>query len=709
MAELRLAGCRTRPLAGYLKGLGLLRLVARQRDSGAKARWRAGVLELSSTLDSDQLHAFLLDEYVPSPVVSPWNGGSGFFPKDRRESLDAIDGSSTARLLPFRQAIRKSREILRNRQLAVKPSVTEKPGLLRELRRALPDEALEWVDTAVALTGRRIAYPPLLGSGGNDGRFDFANNYAAAIATCVADDAEPARQRSAALLEAALLGSSVPLDGLSLVYLQRDSSPTNSPTGESASIGNPWDLILGLEGSLVLCAGAARRHGYGLESRLVAPFTAEPVAAGYGSAATGEKAYAELWLPLWPQWTTLSEVELLAREGRAQVGRRWARDGLDFARAAGELGVARGIEAFERYAILERAGQARLAAPAGRIEVRERPAVRALRSLDAWLEQTARFTDGERAPRAVRTAATRLDRAMFEFATHPEPTRAQVVVAELGEVESTLARAARRASDAGLRPLARVMASAWLNAADDGSPEFSLAVGLASLAAARPGENDLRDYLHGTRVDEHGRRVFDPDFRAPVARAGAAVARLAAIHVRRHLDAARQGETAALGFRYGKPVDHESLCAFALGAVDERRVIELASGLCVFDFSDVRMSPRARTEPTPCPALDVLALAWHGDPALGLQARPGWAARLAAHRIEQVLRAALLRLRLAGFNPLPRAPALAAAAPAGPQLAAALLVRPTRWQLARTARWLNPRSQPPASSTEQTTEEEQPG
>jgi CRISPR-associated protein Csx17 len=707
VAELALAGCRPRPLVGYLKALGLLRVLARQADPDALGRWEAGIFRLFSRLDAVQLHAFLHERYAPSPVISPWNGGSGFFPKDRREPLEAIERSRSERLAPYREAIKISREILKRRGLAEKPAQAEKPGLLRELRRELPDRALEWVDTAIALTGSAVGYPPLLGSGGNDGRFDFSNNYAVAVATCVADEAARARERSAELLTAALGGTPASLDKLSLAYLQRDGSPNNSPTGESEGLGNPWDLILGVEGTLVLCAGAARRHGWGLEPRLVAPFTADHVAAGYGSAANGERAYAELWLPLWPQGATLAEVEMLAREARAQVGRRWARDGLDFVRAAAELGVARGIEAFERYAILERAGQARLAVPAGRVEVRERPAVRALRSLDAWLPGARRFAGGDRGPRGVRTVMSALEQAMFAFAAEPERARAQAVLIELGKLESALARSARRANEAGLRPLRQVAASPWLEAADDGSPEFSIAVALASLRAGSSGAADLRDYLHGTRVDSRGRRAFDPDFRAPVARAGSPVVRLAAILSRRQLEAAAEGNGASCGFRHGEPVDHASLCAFALGVLDDRRILALASGLSVLDFHGARVTLRARIQRAPCPALDALALAWHGDRELGLGARPGWGARLAAHRSETVLREALLRLRLAGWRPLATAAELAASAPPGPRLAAALLVRPTRWQLAQMARSLDPRAELQVHSEEQANEEEQ--
>jgi CRISPR-associated protein Csx17 len=706
VAELRLEGARSRPLVGYLKALGVLRVVARQADRDARGRWRDGAFELSARLDRDGLGRFLLEDYAPSPVVSPWNGGSGFFPKDRSEALIAIERSAHARLEPYREAIATARAVLRRRGLTDKPSPQAKPGLLRELRGALPDAALEWLDAAVALTGRELAYPPLLGSGGNDGRFDFSNNYASAVCDCITvggPEAGRAAKRSAELLGAALDGAPARLTRLSLAHFQRDSSPVNSPSGESDALGNPWDLILALEGVLVMCAGAARRpappHGWELEPRLVAPFVAHPVKVGYGSAAAGEKAYAELWMPLWGDWAGLGEVELLVREARAQVGRRWARDGLDFVRAAAELGVARGIDAFERYPILERAGQARLAVPAGRIEVRERPAVEALRSLDPWLDQLRRVATGERAPRSLRLAAARLEEAMFEFAARGDARSALAVLVALGDTETRLARSARTAAKAGVQPVARVRAQPWLEAADDGSGEFAAAAALASLASKPERSPDMRDYLHGTRLDDRGRRVFDPDFSPPVARADDPFERLAAIHARQHLDACKND--ARPGFDYGLAVDDSLSSAFALGRLDARRILEVACGLCVLDFRGARPRARPRLEGLPCPALDALALVWHANAADGLGPRPGWAAQLAAGAVSEVLREALIRLRLAGLAPIASAAELAAGSPSGKRLTAALLMRPSPAARARMARRLGATLTPHATDQEE--------
>lgn len=635
------------------------------------------MFELQSTLDASGLESFYRTAYEPSPVVSPWNGGSGFFPKDNQERFDAIETSDDERLTPFREAIDASRSALVRVGIAQQAGKEQvKTALLQELRATLPDGALEWLDAAVVVVGMSPAYPPLLGSGGNDGRFDFANNYARAVAHALVLDAQSGKgEQAAGWLAAALWERPAPLEKkLSLGHFFRDSSPSMSPLGEAESLGNPWDLVLGVEGALLLAAGAARRHGAAIDSRLIAPFTARATGAGHGSAVPGESGRAELWLPLWGEFAALPELETLVREARAQVGRRSARTGLDFARAAGELGVARGIEAFERYAVLERAGQSSLAVPAGRVEVAARPAVAALRTLDPWLERILRHGYGK-CPAAHRAAIIRLERTVFEFAQTGSARDGCSVLIALGGVEGALARGGRQAQE--LAPLRQASADPWLQAADDGTLEFSLAAAFASLHDSHATERTpaLRDYLHGTALDERGQR-------------------LAALHARRHLDAGQATADPALGFRYGLACPLAAVEALAVGAVDKRRLMVLLEGLALLDFTLASPTNGAVPASLPMPVLRLLLLAWYGTPDVRLAPRPGWAARLAAGEVGFVLRDALLRLRLAELVPLADLRDLEWRREQGARLAAAPLLRTSAADRAALARALTQRTTP---------------
>lgn len=688
---LRIPGATSRTLLGYLVGLGVLRIVARHADTAVRASWTDDALVLHGRLDAEGLSRFLLDEWIPSPVVSPWNGGSGFF--GRGQALELIEVSESTRLEPFRQAIRVSRRVLEQAGLTERPPEPKlaKPALLRDLRRELPDDAVGWLDAAVVLVGDDIGFPPVLVSGGNDGNYDFSNNFAQAVVAALSIGGASQLESSEPPLRMALWRTPAKLrKKLSLAHLQRDASPVNSPGGESDALGNPWELALAVEGTLLLAAGAGRRLTVGSTPGLVAPFTLRTTAAGYGSAATGEKGKAELWMPTWRQPASLAEVERLFKEGRVQVGRRAARSGLDAARAAGELGVARGVDAFRRFSILERSGNAHLAVPAGRIEVRARPAALALRTLDPWLGRVIGYGAGD-IPRAQREAIQRLERTAFTVAERGDPDAVARFLACFGKVEGVLARADARSRPAGLEPIAPD-ATPWLEALDPPSQTLRVALGLASVhdptfCDGRP-LPALRDYLFGTGLDPSGRRRYDESTAGAVPASAPAVVRLAAVHERRHLDAARE-DLDHPGFRYGIETPLSDLEALVHGRIDLRGLDGLIDGLALLHYPAATTLVPAREEPTDA-LLGILALGFHDrrEPESRIRVRPGWAARLRAGQVGGVATEVLARLRQSGRLPLPDPTDLQIATADGPRLAAALLARPRPRDLRATARRL---------------------
>ena len=178
MKKLFLLGCTPVPLAAYLKALGILRVLSQQcPDAQAKGFWQGNAFTLASTYDREALLNFFLTQYAPSPVVAPWNGGSGFHPKDNAKALDAIATSTLATFASYREAILAARDALTALLLKEKPDTKEaKENLLLRCRNTFSETALEWLDSAFVLTEDGAKYPPLLGTGGNDGRLEFTNS-----------------------------------------------------------------------------------------------------------------------------------------------------------------------------------------------------------------------------------------------------------------------------------------------------------------------------------------------------------------------------------------------------------------------------------------------------------------------------------------------------------------------------------------------------
>jgi CRISPR-associated protein Csx17 len=151
MFELELKGCRSQPLMSYLKALAVLRLVSEQADGQAVAAWHNETLVLRTKLTKEGLVSFFTDDYIPTPIVGPWAGGSGFFGNDDRSAVNALTGSTVPRLGPYRSVIKQVHRILADKGFEAKPSEENKADLLRSYRRQLPDDFVRWMDCVMVL------------------------------------------------------------------------------------------------------------------------------------------------------------------------------------------------------------------------------------------------------------------------------------------------------------------------------------------------------------------------------------------------------------------------------------------------------------------------------------------------------------------------------------------------------------------------------
>lgn len=716
--ELSFAGCRPEPLGSYLKALGVLRLVGEQADDGAVARWDAHGFTMQSTLDEAALEDFFLRRYRPTPVVSPWNKASGFGPEGVGE-LQVIEISTDERLEIYRRAIASARRILARvpeedlRKLGKTAGKSVKAQIMRRCRSELPDECLEWMDAVVILTPGDPAYPPLLGTGGNVGRFELSRNFHQRLLDVLAIGAtESRRQKTGVRSEAWLRDSLWDLGqaaGIKESPGQFDPGSTggtnSSPSGKALSVLNPWDYVLMVEGTMLFAAGSARRLGVGSYGRSIAPFSANTASVGYAGAAPKESVKGEIWLPLWDHFVSLVEFRRMMAEGRVDWRGRHARTGLDFAKAASTLGVDRGITAFGRYVLAERFGQSSVAIPAGRVQVgRCRESVLPLAEIDGWLNRVRRGGDP---PAGVRHTLRRVDQASFEVTRGADGTLARVLV-EVAALEMAVGHAAGFRDRAGIPPVPGLTAQRWERAMLGstvgptglrGSREMRLAMALASAhdraENGRTVSASLRTLLRPIGFKRSG--VAEWKAMPPVEGFGMqpAIALVARAHVRRNMDLLRErkrsreerranaesevGRGLPTRFAYGRNVALSDLVALVTGTVDEALFGDLLGACMLLDW---RGGSRLRwREPRETaagvlvpPALAVLGPFYARQPpktvrlsrvsrtpteTAGLRSEPlkpepEWVASLAAGRAEQALTSALRRLRIAGHDPVLR-------------------------------------------------------
>lgn len=459
---LQLAGCTPEPLMAYLKALGILRLVGERKDESARGWWHEDLFHLSSkvlfpdasnhTEMEEALVGYFLREYRPTPLVAPWNAGSGFYLKwDERkadfkerkasEALSRIESSKANRLQAYRDQLSAIKQALERKATPVDPArqiaelrangrrerwsgkktneqvkklldgqmlfsvdgsiraigKIDKDKLLGDTRSSLlADEALRWIDAAFVIRAgqkKERTEAPLLGSGGNIGNSDFSVRFIQLLASCIPfEDSEKPTEESRQLLRSSLFGEPVPgLLGEAVDQFDPGrAGGANMHHGISAKPRlNPWDYILMLEGALALQSASSRRLGAATVGSSFPFSTIESTPAGFSSAGR-DTTRGEQWLPLWNRACTAPEIQALLAEGRSEIGSKRPRAGVEFARAVASLGVDRGITEFVRIQYQARFGDNYLANTLGRVVPVQREAVALLNEIDSWLDQFRR-------------------------------------------------------------------------------------------------------------------------------------------------------------------------------------------------------------------------------------------------------------------------------------------------------------------------------
>ncbi len=569
MHEVSLPGCTPEPLMGYLKALGVFRLVAEQADPSATLCWKGGIACLTSTLDRDGLVAFFRDEYRPTPIVVPWSGGDFFginldgeagpFKKvpTSTKIINAFLATKSPRLEEYRGTIKYVVDTMKDCGIETKADIegtakkVQKARFLSRLRAGISERVVEWMDAAAQPNESATSFNQLLGSGGgSDGNTHFSDNFMQSLWDCLADfDAQrqgPAQPKPcvANALFNELSGKLVERTGA--LY---DSGAVGGPNATQGFIReflvNPWNFVLGMEGLLAFAGGLAKRNGSHSIEAPSFPFLIRMTAAGsdFGSAVAKEYGQYEVWLPIWAQPISHPEMCSFFREGRAQVGRRPAQSGTDMSRAISTKGVSAGIDEFQRFGLIRgRVGGENYftATSVGRYRVHFDSSVTLLDQLDPWLTKFAYALRDEDTPARLRSVFNRLDTAITDHCRGQAPgTKGPLlpVIRMLGEIERTLSRSHTFCKAKGIRPIAGLSAQ-WLEAADDGSAEFHIAAALAGIAGQGV-VGPLRMFLE--EVEFKGWLSWSQGSTSAVWSNQSVAKNLAAVFRRRQMEAFRSG------------------------------------------------------------------------------------------------------------------------------------------------------------------------
>jgi CRISPR-associated protein Csx17 len=678
VSELVLEGCTSEPLMGYLKALGLLRLVSEQKDAEARGFWRDGVFVLETKLDSDGFLKFFRDEYKPTPLVAPWGARSGFYPgsseSSARKALTDIENTGSLRFEPFQAAIKCVRAILTRLGFSEKVKDEHKLKLMRACRAEFPDALLPWLDAAYVLTSDDRIFPPILGTGGNEGSGSYVSGFAQ-----MAVEALVKRKWDAAV-ELSLFEK----NGANAFGTQ---TPGHFSPEDIRGV-NPWDYLLALEGCCLWASGLSRRADTKTGGGMAAfPYTVHPVAVGGPGLCgadgkrpkTAKRDLAELWLPLWDAPTGLTELLNLLGEGRVSNGRRSARTALDFVVAASGLGVDRGISAFQRMTFLMRNGQTFYATSLGRISVRHVPDIFLVDAVRPWLDGLRRACRDDTTPIRFASALRRVESAIFDFCKYGGGSdRLAQVLAALGGAERELAIGDMKPEKRRTRRPLAGLSSGWLKAAmptnEDDKRVFRLARGLAFLNPGVKATGRIRRYLEP--VEQKGKSWTWGERGGHVVWGGGDVMRnLGAVLIRRLMDAEQNGEPLLpLGSAF--PVPLADIAAFLNGETDDVKLDDLLWGLSLVECDNEVAAARSDEEARLPRAYALLKLTllggrleWkpHGrdsllrinTPKLGdalggvaMKPEPSIPAKLRAGDVQGACEVAARRLRASRFQPV---------------------------------------------------------
>lgn len=593
-----LKGCSPAPLANYLKALGILRLVGEQADANARGWWDGDRFRVLSKLSKDELEAFFLEKYEPTPFFNPWGARSGYYPgspeKTARAALTAIEESKIDRLTRFRSAISIVREVIAEGG-GEKPEKADEQHMLRSFQLRLRGPGLEWLSTVVADLGDRYSKPAIFGTGGNEGSGGYTAAYLGAIVETILGEKWKSH------IGSALWSDGSNRDAWDGVFQPQGKEGIIQPRKETVAgpfrqflpegEGSPWELLLAFEGALVIQSGVTRRSSTDQNHFLSSPFYFAPRGMGAGSSSDmdeytlnkGRKnpGRGEQWFPLWNTPSAFAEIQLLFREGRCSRGRQAANNPLDAARAICGLGTARGINSFLRYGYLQRDNLAtHFAVPLGRIQVRENTTARLVDDLSGWLDRLHRGARNKNAPSRLIHAERRLADSVFAALTHDHtPDRWQAILLAASEIESL--QATGTGIEAGPIPALR---PDWVSAVAEDSTEFRLALALGSAAAGYTPEGRPFDQVrHHVLPLEPGARRFKTVDKKLVNDPRVVVSGrdplrdLASIVERRLIEAAQKGQRRSrLVASTGCGARFDDLSRFLSGAVDLDRLFGLA-------------------------------------------------------------------------------------------------------------------------------------
>jgi CRISPR-associated protein Csx17 len=463
----QLSGISDRPMGAYLAGLGLMRIIERHVDKTAQFYWQGLDFWIDTNVPQSELVDRILATYEAMVAFNPWNKSSGIEMNTKTGELNYVGSiakiadSESWRTQAIRDLLPEFKELIDEFKVGETtfsyPEKLEKLKFIEQcLSRISNTEWREWADATIILmqvtnkdgaTSIKPKYPALLGSGGNVGAVDIAENYYSAVAILFdPQTGEPAANAAACLTKAIFGIDSVevteskevkalhlfPRQDYKLDFALSKNNDYAPSGGSSATTVNPALMLLASEGLSTFSGQTSTINGGGDSDtgkaigRTLARYSLAVATNGASTDLVSldeRKSFTEeYFLPLWSEPRTYKRLKKnlfespLANEEQFYLPRQ-INDGTDFIQALQEWAVKNKIAGkFARYAMLPRKGQSNFAVMLEVVNVgAEAKKLDLAADLDEYRRNIRFFAKSDNCPTLLQGSIYQFDRVFNQF------------------------------------------------------------------------------------------------------------------------------------------------------------------------------------------------------------------------------------------------------------------------------------------------------
>lgn len=479
--RLVLEGCHFKHPVNYWKAIGLLKSISMQKDPSVKGLFTDRGFMLETKLNKEELLNFLVEEFIPDPIISP------FLQQRSNWLLDNLLQEENPRLALYRQAYEALR-LSSPRKKHLFPSLQWLDDIEEDLNYLHPSSVDGYKSLSLTAYGLSsvlkdtVASPNLLNFTYSMAKIHISENYIAALYRLTKEKVSLAKAEAE---KALFTKTKQPYNFFNATDFCRSLMNTSeSITSPNATLANPWDYVFALIGYTAISAT------YPFNSGLLVPFCLKATSFGWGSIADNplrKLATREMWLPLWEKPLFYNDlIKLLARTATF-LSHTNIRSGLDLVAEVALKGLNPIFSNFWRVGLIfdRQTGSLPMGFSLGQVKLEKLAHADLIEPAKNWLVKwEALLLDGPKSLKH-RQNIKATEEAFFAFLTKQSDTLTPTLIC-LGEVEKSAALLPKKE-----RPEPLVLPREWLELAKEDRPEYRLALSLASLDHTIPLRSQL--------------------------------------------------------------------------------------------------------------------------------------------------------------------------------------------------------------------------